>query len=81
MTHELRDLLNETKKQLEHLRVLGVEGIRGTAAAPAPAPRLKSTPAPIPTETPAEPLSSLFGDLAPAPVALTPSTETFEQIH
>jgi DNA polymerase len=23
----------------------------------------------------------LFGDIAPAPVKLTPSTETFEQIH
>ena len=29
----------------------------------------------------AAPHTSLFGDIAPAPVKLTPSTETFEQIH
>ena len=82
MTHELRDLLNETKKQLEHLRVLGVEGIRGTAAVPAPVARPKPVTVTAPMEsTPAQPLTSLFGDLAPAPVTLTPSAETFEQIH
>src|SRR4029078_1801994 len=50
-------------KQLEHLRVLGVEGIRGLAPPVPDVPR------------------SLFPDLAPAPAKLTPSTETFEQIH
>ena len=37
------DLLNETKKQLEHLRVLGIEGIRPTAAAPAPITRAETS--------------------------------------
>jgi DNA polymerase len=60
---ELVNLVIDTKKQLEHLRVLGVEGIRGL-------------PPPVP-DVP----SSLFADLAPAPAKLTPSAETFEQIH
>jgi uracil-DNA glycosylase len=96
---ELLDLLADTKKQLEHLRVLGVEGIRvSTASAPAStverpkvAPPAIERPvtakAPIIKEPPAaaniapEPRGALFGDLAPAPVKLTRSTETFEQIH
>jgi len=82
MTQELQQLLTETKKQLEHLRILGVEGIRGvTVNAPV---RKRGLPPPL-TEpaqaTPPDLSSSLFGDLMPAPVALTPSTETFEQIH
>jgi DNA polymerase len=82
MPKEILNLLNETKKQLEHLRTLGVEGIRvdvkpSTDYADSPNlrnPRLKQ---PVPTE----PMTSLFGDIAPAPAKLTPSTETFEQIH
>src|SRR5215510_11982030 len=70
MPKEILDLLTETKKQLEHLRALGVEAIRVDP----PNPRLKPTVA-------AEPATSLFGDIAPAPAKLTPSTETFEQIH
>jgi uracil-DNA glycosylase len=85
MPKEILDLLTETKKQLEHLRVLGVEGIRGTAAVARaikiqqPAPR----PALIIEQPPNEnvPLTSLFGDIAPAPAKLERSTETFEQIH
>jgi DNA polymerase len=89
---ELLDLVTETKKQLEHLRVLGVEGIRASSAV-APAPVItaqKSKPAPAPPPAPApvrvektmvEPLNSLFGNLTPAPVKLGRSTETFEQIH
>jgi DNA polymerase len=79
---ELCELVTETKKQLEHLRVLGVEGIQvSIAAAPAIAvpPRVEAPPAPAPT--PSEAMTALFGDLAPAPVKLTRSTETFEQIH
>lgn len=68
-TQELLDLVNDTKKQLEHLRVLGVEGVRAV-----------TVNEPVTSHT-AEVSSSLFGDLAPAPVTLTPSTETFEQIH
>ena len=93
---ELLDLLGDTKKQLEHLRILGVEGIRSSTATTAPVAKPATVkqaaikPAPIkqPAVTPdvapaapSEPGTSLFGDIAPAPVTLTPSTETFEQIH
>ncbi|HJU93945.1 MAG TPA: uracil-DNA glycosylase [Pyrinomonadaceae bacterium] len=75
---DLRELLADTKKQLEHLRALGVEGIRSTTAA-VPAPE---KPKPSVQSSPVENApSSLFSDLAPAPAKLTPSTETFEQIH
>jgi DNA polymerase len=89
---ELLDLVAETKKQLEHLRVLGVEGIQISSAV-APAPAVKQAPAvtpPPPEPKPAPPriekiapapVGALFGDLAPAPVKLERSTETFEQIH
>jgi len=86
-TQELLDLIAETKKQLEHLRVLGVEGIQASSA-PAPVVATVQPPKPVPAAAPAptesiapEPVGSLFGDLAPAPVKLERSTETFEQIH
>ncbi|MEN3329941.1 MAG: uracil-DNA glycosylase [Acidobacteriota bacterium] len=83
MSEELRNIIAETKKQLEHLRVLGVEGIQVTAQPviekPVVAPRPEPVKTPIPIENP--PVTALFGDFAPAPVKLTPSTETFEQIH
>ena len=75
---ELANLLADTKKQLEHLRILGVEGIHVTTATPAPTPRPQPS---IPLTTPATAPSSLFGDLAPAAATLAPSTETFELIH
>jgi uracil-DNA glycosylase len=87
---ELLELLLETKKQLEHLRVLGVEGIRGAATAAPPAaetaaPRRQPLPKPtieqLSPEVPHNPLASLFGDIAPAAPPLVPSNETFEQIH
>jgi len=65
---ELLNLLADTKKQLEHLRALGIEGIRRTATV-------------AQTNTPGAGLTSLFGDLAPAAPRLGPSRETFEQIH
>lgn len=79
---ELQQLITDTKKQLEHLRALGVEGIRldegvylnVTPAAPIPTPKKPSMETP-PTST------ALFEDLPPAQQNLTPSTETFEQIH
>lgn len=79
---ELQQLITDTKKQLEHLRALGVEGIRLEQGI-----HLNVTPAaPIPTET--KPIvqthltsTALFEDLPPSPEKLTPSTETFEQIH
>ena len=82
MTQELQELLKDTKKQLEHLRILGVEGIRGVIVNAQV--RKVDLPPPLPerAQAPRSDLpSSLFGDLAPAPAALTPSTETFEQIH
>ena len=96
MSRELREIITETKKQLEHLRVLGVEGIQVTAepaivaerpkpvvAVPRPEPVKPPPPPPVPMENvpSAKPRTSLFGEIAPAPVKLTPSTETFEQIH
>ncbi|HJY28684.1 MAG TPA: uracil-DNA glycosylase [Pyrinomonadaceae bacterium] len=77
---ELRDLVAETKKQLEHLRVLGVEGIQ-ISAATAPAISIQQPRVEPPSPQASEPVTSLFGDIAPAPVKLTKSTETFEQIH
>jgi len=91
VSQELRDIIAETKKQLEHLRALGIEGIQVTAAPvverpqPIIAPRLEAPKQQTPVETvqPAAAAAgtSLFGDIAPAPVKLTRSTETFEQIH
>src|SRR5215207_5808397 len=83
---ELLKLLSDTKKQLEHLRVLGVEGIRGTAtAAPIDAPREKPLSKPVIDQAPPEssrtPVASLFGEVAPAATPLLPSNESFEQIH
>ena len=84
---EVRDLVTETKKQLEHLRVLGIEGIQVSLPAPPPvtvqAQKVETRPPALPTRAPesSEPWVSLFGNLAPAPVELTKSTETFEQIH
>jgi len=86
---ELHDLVAETKKQLEHLRVLGVEGIQISAAPAIAAPPKITAPVTQHVETsptvaapnPTEPITSLFGDLKPAPVKLTKSAETFEQIH
>ena len=72
---ELLDLVADTRKQLEHLRTLGVEGIRGTTAF---VPTVTVRP---PAARPAPFKETLFGDLSPADTALAPSTETFEQIH
>ena len=56
MPQELSDLIAETKKQLEHLRALGVEGIRGTqATAPTPAPAIEVSK-PLPKASRAEPV-------------------------
>jgi DNA polymerase len=80
-SEELINLLAETKKQLEHLRVLGVEGIQVSTVQQ---PRVETAPAPTlpaPTPTSSEPVTTLFADLPPARVKLTKSTETFEQIH
>ena len=77
MPKEILNLLEETRKQLEHLRALGVEGIRVDVKPStdyADSNNLRN----LRIE---EPSTSLFGDIAPAPATLTPSNETFEQIH
>jgi len=68
---EIRNLITATKKQIEHLRVLGVEGIRET----------KIERPKIVIEQSASSAATLFGDLVPETPALTQSNETFEQIH
>src|SRR5262245_49535695 len=59
------------KKQLEHLRELGIDSIRVPTEPPPAATRIETSKS----------ADSLFGDIAPAPPKLAPSTETFEQIH
>ena len=71
---ELSELINQTKKHLEHLRSIGVEGIRLNPCPPDP-------PVKRPLDVKQETRISLFEDPKPAPEKLTPSTETFEQIH
>lgn len=84
-TSELQELINETRKQLEHLRTLGVEGIRdgifsaSTTNAPKKGQAVASHAQTIPFAS-HEPSVSLFHKTA-ASQKLTPSTETFEQIH
>jgi len=77
----MNDVIDLTKKQLEHLRVLGVEGIQNVhvPALPQRLPRQRE----VIEQPQAESISpsSLFGNLSPADTALAPSTETFEQIH
>ena len=63
---ELEQLINETKKALEHLRALGVEGIRIVAERPP----VKSVS--VPVKSVALPIQ---------PKQETRITETFEQIH
>ena len=87
---ELLDLLADTKKQLEHLRVLGVEGIRSRAAVAADVPQIPAATAKVQVRASGLPqqaqadfpaASSLFSEFAPAGPSLSPSTETFAQIH
>jgi DNA polymerase len=75
-SQKLLKLLSETKDQLDHLRIIGVEGIQPPAAPPKQvAQRVESDISP-----PVAP-STLFGDLGPAPPKLALSTETFDEIH
>ena len=77
---EVEQLLDATRKQLEHLRVLGVEGIRLDAQPAVVKPAAVKPAAPL-VQRQEETGSSWFGELSPAPEKLTPSNETFEQIH
>jgi len=81
---EVQQLIIDTKKQLEHLRVLGVEHIPlDPAPVSTPTPNVKppSDVRETGIKTPTEKPITLFQTFAPAPEKLTPSTETFEQIH
>lgn len=80
MSKELRELVTVTKKQVEHLRLLGVEGIpASTASVPA---AVTAQPKATPTSSlAADRRASLFGEIAPQEPTLVPSAETFEQIH
>ena len=79
-SREVEQLINETKKQLEHLRVLGVESIRvdvqriGVNVSPPVTREVRSVQV-------QDAGIGLFEDLSPAPQRLNQSTETFEQIH
>ena len=83
-SERLLDLINETKKQLEHLQLLGVEGIQPSkattprVAVQAPVERTYQPPAQQKTQVVG---NSLFGELGLTPQNLTPSSETFEEIH
>ena len=80
--NEFTKLLDDTKKQLEHLRILGVESIRLPVTAPKPLtqPVREVSEATVPSSEVSAP-STLFGDLTPASAKLTRSTETLEDIH
>jgi uracil-DNA glycosylase family 4 len=91
---ELFDLIEDTKKHLQHLRALGVEGIQLPKQAPkAVYPKTVSTPVSVAVEKPsgdqrgsfikksASAKAGLFGDFGPAPEKLSASNETFEEIH
>ncbi len=87
---ELLSLVSETKKHLEHLRALGVEGIQPPFASKQPLTIDRPSAAPAIGQTGMSDLQqtvtskasdSLFGDLAPSPEKLTPLDESFEQIH
>jgi DNA polymerase len=81
-SEELLFLINETRKQLKHLKQLGVDAVvqsdtKEPVVNPKPIPssiQPKVTPATSPSVT-------LFGDLGPSPETLPVSEESFEQIH
>jgi uracil-DNA glycosylase len=84
LSPEVQQLIIDTKKQLEHLRVLGIEHIPlNPPPVSAPAPNVKRPGDDRGTgiKTRAENPITLFQGFAPSPEKLTPSTETFEQIH
>jgi DNA polymerase len=79
---ETQQLITETKKQLEHLRTLGVDGIHiETIRSPAFPEKRPSGDQTAGIKTRTEKPISFFDDFEVAPEKLTPSTETFEQIH
>jgi uracil-DNA glycosylase len=95
LSEDARKILTETRKQLEHLRTLGIEGIqpsvtttRSTPTEQAPSPivtppqRPLSVPPAVRQTQPTPSLASaLFSDIGPLPEALAQTSETFSDIH
>lgn len=92
-SQDLFELIADTKKYLNHLQHLGVEMVGATAPVAEHRPGLAQPKSDLPTHVrsstpavrqgvvPLSPTDGLFGDLAPAPEQLSPSTESFENIH
>ena len=80
---ELARLSQDAKEHLRFLHELGVEHITTVEVPPVklqePSPGENATLPSPPISVP--PASTLFGDIAPAPARLQPSSETFEDIH
>lgn len=93
---DLVQLINETRKYINHLQQLGVEGVgknsktamrrQSAETVSAPEPALREIIEPIVRAKVADPnavrtVDSLFGELAVEGERLSPSSETFEDIH
>jgi uracil-DNA glycosylase family 4 len=74
MQQEILDLLTQTKKQLEHLRILGVEGIHAPTTPPPQSPVLKSASSvsllPDPAPETFEHIHAEIGDCTRCPLHL-----------
>ena len=83
ITNELFSLTRDAREHLTYLHELGIEGINKeidlAAVVVTTEPATVSQPAFVPLVP--EPLSTLFGEIKPAPVRLVRSSETFEDIH
>lgn len=95
-SRDLLQLINETRKYINHLQQLGVEGVgknsntwvrsqrAETVSAPEPAVREIIEPivrAKLAVPTSASTVDSLFGELTVEGERIRPSSETFEDIH
>jgi uracil-DNA glycosylase len=90
-SQELLQLMADTKKYINHLQHLGVEVVGATKTTvtevhPQPGRSQIDFQKQIPISKPSVgptvlPGHGLFGDIAPPPESLSPSTETFENIH
>jgi len=72
---ELVTLTRDAREHLTYLHELGVEGIEISHAVPSMTEQSSSLPAPVSPE-----VATLFGELKPAPVTLSKSSESFEDI-
>jgi uracil-DNA glycosylase family 4 len=84
-SEELLFLIDETRKQLQHLNTLGVDAIVASeqdgAAKFVPRESTSKSSQPSPTPTKVTAPVTLFGDVGAPPETLPVSNETFEQIH